>query len=99
VAFTPDGKRALVLDPEGGELVVFDAATRKVAGRVMIDGAPLGVVAAPDGRRAYVTLGAKNAVAAVDLEKLAVLRTAETGKGPDGVAWARAAGSAAGCNE
>jgi YVTN family beta-propeller protein len=96
VAFTPDGKHALIPDPEGGELIVFDAATRKVAGRVKIEGAPLGVVATADSRRAYVTLGAKNAVAAVDLEKLTVLGTVETGKGPDGVAWAQGARPAGG---
>ncbi|HEY9285626.1 MAG TPA: YncE family protein [Pyrinomonadaceae bacterium] len=96
VAFTPDGRHALVPDPEGGELVVFDAATRKVAGRVKIEGAPLGVVATSDSRRAYVTLGAKNGVAAVDLEKMAVTGTAETGKGPDGVAWAQGPSKPAG---
>jgi YVTN family beta-propeller protein len=99
VAFTPNGKHALIPDPEGGELVVFDAATRKVAGRVKIEGAPLGVVAAADSRRAYVTLGAKDAVAAVDLEKLTVVGTVGTGKGPDGVAWAQGARPAAGGND
>ncbi|HEV2802609.1 MAG TPA: beta-propeller fold lactonase family protein [Pyrinomonadaceae bacterium] len=92
VAFTPDGKRVLIPDPVGGELVVFDAATRKEAGRIKIEGGTVGVTVASDSKRAYVCLQDLNSVAAIDLEKLQVTGRVETGKGPDGIAWAQARG-------
>ena len=88
VVFTPDGKRVLIPDPIGKELIVFDAATRKEAGRIKIEGDPLNAVVTPDNRRAYVTLGALNGVASVDLETMKVLARGETGQGPDGIAYA-----------
>jgi YVTN family beta-propeller protein len=88
VAFTPDGRRVLIPDPVGGELVVFDAATRKETGRIKIAGGTVGVAVAADSKRAYVCLQELNSVAAVDLEKMEVVGRVETGKGPDGIAWA-----------
>ncbi|HEX8459704.1 MAG TPA: cytochrome D1 domain-containing protein [Pyrinomonadaceae bacterium] len=92
VAFTPDGKRVLIPDPVGGELVVFDAATRKETKRIKIEGGTVGVTVASDSKRAFVCLQDLNSVAAVDLEKLEVTGKVETGKGPDGIAWAEARG-------
>jgi YVTN family beta-propeller protein len=89
VAFTPNGKRVLIPDPVGGELVVFDAATRKETGRIKIEGGTVGVAVAADSRRAYVALQETGSVAAVDLEKMEVIGKVETGKGPDGIAWAQ----------
>jgi YVTN family beta-propeller protein len=91
VVFTPDGKRVLIPDPVAKELIVFDAATRKEAGRIRVEGDPLNAAVTPDNRRAYVTLGALNGVASVDLEKLSVIAKGETGQGPDGIAYAPAA--------
>jgi YVTN family beta-propeller protein len=96
VTFTPDGRRVLIPDPVGKELIVFDAATRREAGRIRVEGDPLNAVVTPDGRRAYVTLGALNGVASVDLETMKVLARGETGKGPDGIAYAPAPKPAAG---
>lgn len=89
VAFTPDGKRVLIPDPVGGELIIFDAATRKETGRIKLEGGTVGVAVAADSRRAYVCLQETGSVAAVDLEKLEVVGKVETGKGPDGIAWAQ----------
>ncbi|HEX8127485.1 MAG TPA: hypothetical protein VF527_00050 [Pyrinomonadaceae bacterium] len=92
VAFTPDGKRVLIPDPVGGELIIFDAATRKETGRIKIAGGTVGVAVAADSKRAYVALQETNSVAAVDLEKLEVVGKVETGKAPDGIAWAQIKG-------
>lgn len=89
VAFTPDGKRVLIPDPVGGELIIFDAATRKETKRIKIEGGTVGIAVAADSRRAYVCLQETGSVAAVDLEKLEVVGKVETGKGPDGIAWAQ----------
>ena len=89
VAFTPDGKHVLIPDPVGGELIVFDAQTRKERKRIKLAGGTVGVAVAADSKRAYVALQEAGSVAAVDLEKMEVVGKVETGKGPDGIAWAQ----------
>jgi YVTN family beta-propeller protein len=102
IKFTPDGKYALVSSPPTGELVVFDAATRKEVKRLMVGtppqgepatgAAPIGILVAPDGRRAYVavtTVGKPDPgkVVRIDLDKLEIAGSVETGQGPDGLGW------------
>jgi len=86
--FTPDGKLALISDPEGGELVVIDVASRAVRKRIHVGKGPEGTLVQPDGAKAYVALSGENAVAVVDLRTLAVIAKLQTGKDPDGLAWA-----------
>jgi YVTN family beta-propeller protein len=103
IKFTPGGRYALVSSPPTGELTVFDAATRKEVKRLRISeppqgegGAgqvPIGILIAPDGRRAYVavtTVGKPDPgkVVRVDLDKMEVAGSVETGRGPDGLGWA-----------
>ena len=40
--------------PEAGELLVYDAPTRKVVNRIAIEGTPVSVVITGDDRLAYV---------------------------------------------
>jgi len=49
-----------------------------------------GILMQPDGARAYVAVNGDNHVAVVDLKTLTVTATIETGRGPDGMAWAAA---------
>jgi YVTN family beta-propeller protein len=86
--FTPDGKRVLVSDAKAGQVIVIEAATRKVLKRIPMDGVPLGIQMAPDGRRAYVARAEANRIDAIDLEKLEIAGSGETGQGPDGLAYA-----------
>ena len=86
--FTPDGRRVVVTDPKGAHVVVVDAATRKEMKRIPMDGVPLGIQMAPDGKRVYVSRAQAGRVDAIDLEKLEVVGSVETGKGPDGLAYA-----------
>jgi YVTN family beta-propeller protein len=88
VAFTPDGKRVLIPDPESAELVVFDAASRKEIKRLKIEGVPVGITVAPDSRRAYVSLAATGGAGAIDLDKLELVASVQTGQNPDGIAFA-----------
>ncbi len=41
----------------------------------------------PDGSRAYIGMTGEDKVAVIDLSKLEVVSTVETGDGPDGMAW------------
>jgi YVTN family beta-propeller protein len=86
--FTPDGKLALISDPETNELVIVDTATRKITKMLNVGRNPGGILIVPDGSRAYVALAGDNAVAVIDLHKLEISSRIETGQGPDGLAWA-----------
>jgi YVTN family beta-propeller protein len=92
VKFTPDGKRVLISDvvalggpPQQGELVVVDARKRQETGRVPIGLGPIGIVTAPDSKRAFVAAVAEGKVVVVDLRSMKVIGSVETGAGPDGL--------------
>ena len=89
LALTPDGALVLVSDLGTGELIVLDRASGAERARVAV--APrgiAGILVAPDSSRAYVAATADDFVAVVDLKTFAVTGKLQTGKGPDGMAWA-----------
>jgi YVTN family beta-propeller protein len=85
--FTPDGKRVLISDDGGDELVILDTATRKEIKRIAIGRGPEGIVIVPDGSRAFIACSKDNKVAILDLKTLEVTGSLSTGKNPDGMAW------------
>jgi YVTN family beta-propeller protein len=86
--FTPDGKLVLISMLGGGDLVVFDAASRKEFKRVKIGHGAAGILVDADGNRAFVSCGPDNYVAVVDLKTLEVTGHIDVGGEPDGLAWA-----------
>lgn len=90
LAISPDGETLYVSeDSDGGAVRVVDLASREVLAVVSRGGgtSPAGVVAAPDGRRAYFAFrGASEGVAVFDRETLTVTGTLATGPGPVGAA-------------
>jgi YVTN family beta-propeller protein len=92
--FTPDGQRVLVSGLGGGagskgfNLEILDAATRKEIKQLSLGGGSAGILIVPDGSRAFVAVSEKNKVAVVDLKSLEVTGEVQTGKQPDGLAWA-----------
>jgi YVTN family beta-propeller protein len=87
--FTRDGKLVLISDLDAGQLVVVDAASRKETKRLSLGRMPEGILIPPDGATVYVAVAGDGIVAAVDLTTLDVAAKIETGKGPDGMAWAK----------
>ncbi len=87
VKFTRDGKRVLISDPPSNEVFVFDAATRELVTKIATGNAPAGIVIAPDGRRAFVACSGAGVVQIIDLEKMAIAGSVDTGNQPDGMAW------------
>jgi YVTN family beta-propeller protein len=87
IKLTPDGKFALVSDLEAGEIVVLDAAARRVVARIPMGKSPEGILIPPAGDVAYVAVNGDNVVAVVDLKTWKVTRKIQTGTGPDGMAW------------
>lgn len=86
---TLDRKYALISDLTSGELVVVDAAARKVIKRIAVGKAPEGILLDPSGTRAFVAVSGDNHIAIFDLNTLTVTGRLETGAGPDGMAWIR----------
>jgi YVTN family beta-propeller protein len=86
--FTPDGKKVLISDLASGDLVVLDGAERREIKRLNLGHGVAGILIPPGGSRAYAAVSRDNYVAVVDLGTLAVVGRIETGKGPDGMAWA-----------
>lgn len=86
--FTPDGKYVFVSDMGGSELLILEAATRRVVKGLKPGSSPEGILMTPDGSRAYVAVANDNQVAVVDLKSLEVTDRIATGRGPDGMAWA-----------
>jgi YVTN family beta-propeller protein len=89
VKFTLDGKLVLISDLGAGDLVVVDAAARKEVKRMHLGSSVAGILMVPDGSRAIVAASGDNKLAVVDLKTLEVTTTFETGKDPDGLAWAK----------
>jgi DNA-binding beta-propeller fold protein YncE len=97
VAFTPDGKRVLVSrlsNPSGsadGNIVVFDAPTRKEIKQIKTGGGVGGILVQPDGARAYGS--SSQAVVVIDMNTLEVVGRIDVGPRPDGLAWAAKPGA------
>ena len=87
--FTPDGKLVLISMLGNGDLVIYDAASRKEFKRVPIGHGAAGIQMDPDGTRAFVSCGPDNYVAVIDLKTLAVTGHIDVGGEPDGLAWAK----------
>jgi YVTN family beta-propeller protein len=88
--FTLDGRLVLVTDLDAGEVIVIEAASRKIVKRIAVGRAPSGILMVPDGSRAFVALTGENALAVVELKTLAVTGRIPTGQGPDGMAYSAA---------
>ena len=67
IAFSPDGRRALVALSMANRLALVDLAAGKVLASVAVGVCPYGVALSPDGRTAYVSNFGGNAPGADDL--------------------------------
>ncbi len=86
--FTPDGKLVLISSLRDGDLVIYDAASRKEFKRVKIGHGAAGILMDPDGNRAFIACGPDNYVAVIDLKTFEVTGHIDVGGEPDGLAWA-----------
>ena len=86
--FTPDGRFVAISSLRSGDLVFYDAATRKEFKRVPIGRGAAGILMDPVGNRIFVACTPNNYVAVVDLQTFAVTGHVDVGEEPDGLAWA-----------
>lgn len=88
MAFSGDGKLALVPNLGTWDVTIIDVQEKKTLGSVTVGSSPVGVVVTPDNRKAYVAVYGENVVAVIDLKSLKVVIRIRTGLGPDGIAIA-----------
>jgi YVTN family beta-propeller protein len=86
--FTPDGKLVFISMLADGDLVIYDAASRKPFKRVPIGHGAAGILMDPVGERAFIACGPDNYLAVLDLKTLEVTGHVDVGGEPDGLAWA-----------
>jgi DNA-binding beta-propeller fold protein YncE len=85
--FTPDGKLVLISALGSGDLVIYDAASRKEFKRVKIGHGAAGILMDPENERAFIACTPDNYIAVLDLKTFEVTGHIDVG-GPDGLAWA-----------
>ncbi len=90
VGFTPGGSTAFVSLSQENAVAVIDPTSRKVVKKIPVGPVPIQVYATPDGHRLLVAnQGSKKApgrtVSVIDLGRLEVVKTLETGRGAHGV--------------
>jgi DNA-binding beta-propeller fold protein YncE len=88
-ASTMDGRWLLVAMPSANKVAVVDLKSMKVARTIDVPSAPQEVLMRPDGKVAYVSCNTTGRVAAIDLVGWKVQDIIATGKGADGLAWAK----------
>jgi YVTN family beta-propeller protein len=86
--FTPDGKLVLISSLRDGDLVIYDASSRKEFKRVPIGHGAAGILVDQGGSRAFIACSPDNYVAVVDLKTFEVTSHIDVGGEPDGLAWA-----------
>jgi DNA-binding beta-propeller fold protein YncE len=64
-----------------------DVASRKEIKRIDNGGGGSSILITPDGSRAYIGMTGEDKIAVVDLDKLEVVSSIQSGDGPDGMAW------------
>jgi len=86
--FTPDGKLVLITSLGNGDLVIYDATSRKEFKRVRIGRGAAGILMDSQGNRAFVACSPDNYIAILDLKTLEVTNHIDVGGEPDGLTWA-----------
>ena len=86
--FTPDGKLVFITSLRGGDVVVYNAASRQEYKRLAVGHGAAGILMDPVGGRVFVACTPDSYVAVVDLKTLQVAGHLDVGGEPDGLAWA-----------
>jgi YVTN family beta-propeller protein len=87
---TSDGRWLLVACNGVNKVAVVDLQSWKVARTLDVPKSPQEILVRPDGAVAYVACDASRQVAVINLRMWRVVQLIATGKGTDGLAWARA---------
>jgi len=84
--FTPDGTKVLIVSVRTGDLLVYDAKTRREIKRFYI-GHGASMLMDAEGQRAFISCTPDNYIAVFDLRTLKVTNHLDIGGRPDGLAF------------
>jgi YVTN family beta-propeller protein len=88
LGFSPNGKFLTVTGIARNQVDVYDAASMQLAHRFPLSSMPSHLAYSPDSSMVYITLQGTDRVAALDLKRMAVVWTADSGgKTPAGILW------------
>lgn len=79
----------LVTLPDKNRIAVVDLKTMQTVHNIDVPAYPQEILMRPDGKVAYVSCMHADKIAEIDLTSWKLTRTIETGKTPDGLAWAK----------
>jgi YVTN family beta-propeller protein len=96
--FTPDGQHVLISalgqfgtpQPDHANLIVIDVASHKTVRSLDLGGGAAGILIAPEGSRAFVSVSGGGKVAVIDLHTFALSGQIAPMGQPDGLAWVHA---------
>jgi DNA-binding beta-propeller fold protein YncE len=88
-AVTPDGRWFLIAVPDANNVDVIDLTQMKLAKSIPVAASPQEMLVTPDGKTAYVSCIGANKVDQIDIASWLVTREIATGKGTDGLGWAK----------
>ncbi len=83
---SPDGSRLYIVCQGSDEVVVVDAASKVVVGRIPVGSVPRGIVLTKDGARGYITNSWGDTVTEIDTSAQRAIRTLPAGFEPSGAA-------------
>jgi DNA-binding beta-propeller fold protein YncE len=86
---TPDGHWLIAAIPEKNTVAIVDLQTMQAKQSIPVCASPQEVLVRPDGKAAYVSCAGSSQVAEIDIANWKVSRLIATGKGTDGLAWAK----------
>jgi len=91
LGFSPDGRFLVITSLRRGQVDIYrwDGKALELGGRLSMPEMPSHLAYSPDSKTVYVTLQGNGTVAAISLESLAPLWTAEVGPEPAGIIWHR----------
>lgn len=75
VKISPNGEYGIAIAPKPGDAVVIDLKRKQIVKRIHVGKTPHNARFTASGKRAYVTLQGQGAVAVIDMQKLARVRT------------------------
>ncbi len=84
-AWTPDRRYSIVTNGQDTFAQIFDARTFKEVKRLTIGQGGSNIGFSKDGKTAFIAVTGADAVAVIDLEKLALASRITTGKAPQGL--------------
>ena len=89
VAISPDGRTAVTSNLGDGALGLFDVATRKPIGEIMVSGSAealqVTILFSPDGKMLYVAETGPDMIAEIDMAAAKVSRRFKVGADGDGL--------------